>query len=90
MKSKKTIAALILIAVSFAGWYGYSWLPPRVNLSTEEHKNVTQFLHGMTTRCVGRYLVDLPEKFIITPDNVMAFIDKSPIKYKRIYRPAFE
>ncbi|HAU5567069.1 TPA: hypothetical protein JD264_25185 [Serratia fonticola] len=90
MKINKTILALVLLFAVFFGWYGYSWLPPRINLSSEERKNVTQFLQEAVTRCFGRYMIDLPETYTITHDNVMAFIDGMPIKYKRIYHPAFK
>ncbi len=51
---------------------------------------VNNFLDEMTTRCVGRYLIDMPREFSVASDNIMAFIDDAPIKTKRIYRPAFE
>ncbi|MCQ8228108.1 T6SS immunity protein Tli4 family protein [Pantoea trifolii] len=90
MKIKKKTIALLLFSIGSVGWYGYNWLPPRVNLSSEEHKNVTHFLKGMTTRCIGRFLIDMPEKFISPSDSSIAYVNKSPVKYKRIYRPAFE
>lgn len=86
----KTAIALLLFCAGIAGWYGYSRLPLRVNLTSEEREHVTHFLKERTTRCVGRYLVDLPETFTITSDDVMAFVDTSSVKYQRIYRPAFE
>ncbi|HAU5564864.1 TPA: hypothetical protein JD264_13780 [Serratia fonticola] len=90
MSIKKLIITLVLLATSFAGWYGYRWMPPRVNLTTEEHNNVTHFLQGMTTRCLGRYLIDLPDTFATSSDQVIAYVNKSPLNYKRIYPPAFK
>lgn len=51
---------------------------------------VKNFLDNMTTRCIGRYLIDMPESFLVTSDNIQAFINDAPIRTKRIYRPAFE
>jgi hypothetical protein len=43
-----------------------------------------------TTRCVGRYLIDMPASFSVESGNVLAFINKAPVTTKRLYRPAFE
>ena len=90
MSFKKAIAVITLLAGISAGWYGFSWLQPGIKLTEEEHKNVKHFTQKMTTRCIGRYLIDLPDTFTATQNSVMAFVEKSPIEYKRIYRPAFE
>lgn len=90
MKLKKTFAVALLLVAGIAGWRWYSFLPPQITLTAEEHINVEHFLQGMTPRCVGRYLVDLPASFTTGPDNMLAFVNKSPIRYKRLYRPAFE
>lgn len=90
MRIKMVTATLLVLGVGIIRWYGYSWWSPRVNLTSEERKNVIHFLQEGTTRCIGRYLIDLPETFIIKPDDVLVFIDGSQLVYKRIYRPAFE
>ncbi|WP_226572267.1 T6SS immunity protein Tli4 family protein [Mangrovibacter yixingensis] len=48
------------------------------------------FMEETTTRCVGRYLIDMPASFSVKSDNVLAFINKAPVTTKRLYRPAFE
>ncbi|ROP49461.1 hypothetical protein EDF81_4473 [Enterobacter sp. BIGb0383] len=90
MKLKKTLAVAVLLAAGFAGWCWYSFLPPQITLNNKERVNVEHFLQEMKPRCIGRYAIDLPDTFTTDPANVMAFINKSPVRYKRIYRPAFE
>lgn len=89
MSIKKTTITLLL-ATGFTSWYSYRWMPPRINLTTEEHNNVTHFLQGMAARCLGRYLIDLPDTFTTSSDQVIAYVNKSPLNYKRIYPPAFK
>ncbi|WP_123350687.1 MULTISPECIES: hypothetical protein [unclassified Enterobacter] len=90
MKLKKTLAVAVLLAACFAGWCWYSFLPPQITLNNKERVNVEHFLQEMKPRCIGRYAIDLPDTFTTDPANVMAFIGKSPVRYKRIYRPAFQ
>ncbi|VEI71990.1 T6SS immunity protein Tli4 family protein [Serratia rubidaea] len=90
MNLKKTLVVVAIVAAGFAGWRWYSYLPPQITLTAEERTNMEHILQGMTPRCVGRYLIDLPAGFTTGPGNVMAFINKSPVSYKRMYRPAFE
>ncbi|MDK1706684.1 hypothetical protein OSR40_023425, partial [Serratia rubidaea] len=90
MNLKKTLIVVAIVAAGFAGWRWYSYLPPQIVLTAEERTNMEHILQGMTPRCVGRYLIDLPAGFTTGPGNVMAFINKSPVSYKRMYRPAFE
>ncbi|MDC6119678.1 T6SS immunity protein Tli4 family protein [Serratia rubidaea] len=90
MINKKTLVVVAIVAAGFAGWRWYSYLPPQIVLTAEERTNMEHILQGMTPRCVGRYLIDLPAGFTTEPGNVMAFINKSPVSYKRMYRPAFE
>lgn len=90
MNIKKTFAVIFFLAVGFASWRWYGFLPPKVTLTAEERVNMEQFLQGMTPRCIGRYLIDLPASFTASPDSMIISIDESPVSYKRIYRPAFE
>ncbi|MEJ5072136.1 T6SS immunity protein Tli4 family protein [Enterobacter ludwigii] len=93
MKLKKysiAILAILAIVAGLSGYYLYSGYPPKIKLTTQETGVVNTFLDEMTTRCVGRYLIDMPDSFSVTSDNIMAFINDAPIKTKRLYRPAFE
>ncbi|TVT70734.1 MAG: hypothetical protein FHP92_17440 [Denitromonas halophila] len=35
------------------------------DMTPEEAKHINQLVHNMTPRCIGRYLVDLPEGFVL-------------------------
>ncbi|KEY56870.1 hypothetical protein SRDD_42300 [Serratia sp. DD3] len=49
---------------------------------------VDKLLANATPRCIGRYLVDLPESFNAPIGTV--FINKKEIVFQRLYLPAFE
>ncbi|WP_279025898.1 T6SS immunity protein Tli4 family protein [Gibbsiella quercinecans] len=90
MKLKKYSVVILAIAAGVSGYCLYGGYPPKIKLTTQEASVVNTFLDEMTTRCVGRYLIDMPASFSVTSDNILAFINDSPVKTKRLYRPAFE
>lgn len=90
MKLKKHLVAIFAVAAGLSGYYLYGGYPPQIKLTAQEAGVVNNFLDNMTTRCIGRYLLDMPKSFSVTSDNILAFINDSPVKAKRLYRPAFE
>ncbi|QKZ96560.1 hypothetical protein HWQ14_02045 [Enterobacter cloacae] len=90
MKLKKHLLAIFAVAAGLTGYYLYGGYPPEIKLTEQENSVVNTFLDEMTTRCVGRYLIDMPESFSVTNDNIKAFINEAPVKTVRIYRTAFE
>ncbi|MFZ4835370.1 T6SS immunity protein Tli4 family protein [Rouxiella sp. Mn2063] len=90
MKMKKTAITLLALAVGLTAGCLYSASRPDSHLTPEENTQMQTFLQGMKPHCIGRYLVDMPGSFLIKEGNIMAFIDRAPIKTKRLYRPAFE
>lgn len=90
MKLKKHLVAIFAVAAGLTGYYLYGGYPQKINLTAQENDVVNTFLDEMTTRCVGRYLIDIPKSYSVTSDNVLAFINDEPVKTKRIYRLAFE
>ncbi len=90
MKLKKYSVAILVLVAGLSGYNLYGDYPPKIKLTTQEVRVVNTFLDNMATRCVGRYLIDMPELFSVTSDNIQAFINDAPVKTKRLYRPAFE
>ncbi|MGV3347127.1 T6SS immunity protein Tli4 family protein, partial [Enterobacteriaceae bacterium LUAb1] len=86
MDLKKYFMAIVAGGLGYGLSGGY---PPAMTLTTQEAAVVNPFLDKMTTRCVGRYLIDMPASFSVTSDNVMAFISDAPVKTQRLDRPAF-
>ncbi|MDK2634811.1 T6SS immunity protein Tli4 family protein [Pantoea stewartii subsp. indologenes] len=90
MKLKKYFVMIFVVAAGLSGYYSFGGYPPKINLTAQENDMVNAFLDEMTTRCVGRYLIDIPKSYSVTSDNVLAFINNASVKTKRVYRPAFE
>lgn len=90
MKMKKYFVAIFALVAGLSGYFLYGVYPPKIKITTQEAAVVNTFLDNMTTRCVGRYLIDMPESFSVSSDNIQAFINDAPVKTKRLYRPAFE
>ncbi|WP_037387122.1 T6SS immunity protein Tli4 family protein [Serratia sp. DD3] len=85
---KKTVSILLAL---LAIWWLWQWLKPYpslINLTEQEHHVVDNLLANATPRCIGRYLVDLPESFNAPIGTV--FINKKEIVFQRLYLPAFE
>lgn len=90
MKLKKFSVIILIISTALVSYRWYASYPPELILSSQETTTVNTFLQGMTTRCVGRYMIDIPRTFFVGEGDVLAFINDSPVKTKRLYRPAFE
>jgi len=90
MKYKKLTLVLLALGAGLMGHGAYAASRPDSHLTPEENTQMQTFLQGMKPHCIGRYLVDMPGSFLIKEGNIMAFIDRAPIKTKRLYRPAFE
>ena len=41
--------------------------PKAIPMTPEEAQRVEALTANMTTRCMGRYLVDMPERFVLNP-----------------------
>ncbi|WP_145551314.1 T6SS immunity protein Tli4 family protein [Yersinia intermedia] len=85
---KKMVLVSLAIVVVFSLWQWLKPYPPQVTLTEQEHNVVDNLLANPTPRCIGRYLVDLPEDFNIPIGTV--YINKKEIEFKRLYLPAFE
>ncbi|QKN82974.1 T6SS immunity protein Tli4 family protein [Scandinavium goeteborgense] len=104
MQIKKLhVFLLVVIAIGLGAWWYNQPYPPKENLTAQQEEKVQKLLKGMKTRCVGRYLVDLPESFYmyknsmrLEDNNWVADIRmpddwwKTYIATKRMYYPAFE
>ncbi|MFP2466732.1 T6SS immunity protein Tli4 family protein [Pseudescherichia vulneris] len=104
MQIKKQHAfLLVVIAIGLSLWWYNRPYPPKRNLTAQQEKTMQALLKGMKTRCVGRYLVDLPASFSINKSSVRLEDNnwvgvigtpgdsrKTYITTKRMYYPAFE
>jgi hypothetical protein len=102
IKRKFVILSFIII-IAFIVWRYTQPYPPKENLTAQQEKTMQELLKGMKTRCIGRYLVDLPASFSINKisvrleDNNWVGVIGTPgdsrktyITTKRMYYPAFE
>ncbi|MFP2238264.1 T6SS immunity protein Tli4 family protein [Pseudescherichia vulneris] len=102
IKRKFVILSFIII-IAFIVWRYTQPYPPKENLTAQQEKTMQELLKGMKTRCIGRYLVDLPASFSLYKSSTrlednswMAEISmtddwwKTYIATKRMYYPAFE
>ncbi|MCC8457054.1 hypothetical protein J8L69_05300 [Photorhabdus aegyptia] len=77
------------VLVIYALWRWYFPDPYHPNLTEKEKQVTTEMLANMQTRCVGRYLIDIPEAFgNVIHDGI--FIGKARIETERLYPPEFE
>lgn len=99
-----SVAFFIISAGAILWWYNRPY-PPKENLTSRQEANVEKMLKEMKTRCVGRYLIDLPASFLPyrnsqrleDPDSWDTTINMSDddrrrrtfISTKRMYYPAF-
>ncbi|MFC0229145.1 T6SS immunity protein Tli4 family protein [Serratia aquatilis] len=89
MRNKNKIGTLLLVIVIAAGlWQWLKPYPPHITLTEQEHHVVDNLLANATPRCIGRYLIDLPENFNSPIGTV--YINKNEIEFQRLYLPAFE
>ncbi|KEY58899.1 T6SS immunity protein Tli4 family protein [Serratia sp. DD3] len=85
---KKIVSALFCLLAVWGLWQWLKPYPSLINLTEQEHHVVDNLLANATPRCIGRYLVDLPESFNAPIGTV--FINKKEIVFQRLYLPAFE
>ncbi|KFK91699.1 MULTISPECIES: T6SS immunity protein Tli4 family protein [unclassified Serratia (in: enterobacteria)] len=86
-KKKKVFVLLAIVAV-FSFWQWLKPYPPQITLTEQEHNVVETLLTNSTPRCIGRYLVDLPESF--SSLRGMVILNKQRVETQRLYLPAFE
>lgn len=93
---------LAIAAGTVARWYHRPY-PPKEILTSLQEANMQEMLKEMKTRCIGRYLIDLPASFSLNRSSVL-FEDnywvadismaddlrKTYIATGRMYYPAFE
>ena len=58
-------------------------------MTPEETRRIEQLTERMTTRCVGRYLIDLPESFVLSVSNP-AVIEEISVTVTPMSRSAFD
>ncbi|MGV7963104.1 T6SS immunity protein Tli4 family protein [Photorhabdus tasmaniensis] len=81
--------ALFILLVAYILWWYFPTSYHHPILTEKEKQMTTELLANMQTRCVGRYLIDIPEVF----GNILhkgIFIGDAKIETKRLYLPAFE
>ncbi|CAQ84401.1 MULTISPECIES: T6SS immunity protein Tli4 family protein [Photorhabdus] len=89
MDKKKCLLILFAIVAIYALWRWYFPVYDHPVLTEKEKKVTTEMLANMQTRCVGRYLIDLPAGF----DNIVhdgISIGDARIETERLYPPEFE
>ncbi|WP_350307526.1 T6SS immunity protein Tli4 family protein [Photorhabdus viridis] len=89
MNKKKGLLILLAIVAIYVLWRWYFPASYHPVLTEKEKKVTTEMLANMQTRCVGRYLIDVPTGF----DNIIhdgISIGEAKIKTKRLYPPEFE
>lgn len=63
--------------------------PTPTPLTEQESQNVTTLTANMTPRCVGRYLVDMPERFVLNSEG-FATINGVKIQVRPMAQSAFQ
>ncbi|RAW82248.1 T6SS immunity protein Tli4 family protein [Photorhabdus laumondii] len=83
------IAIVSLLLLVFYGlWQQLQPYPPHTVLNQKEKLAVDRLLTNLQTRCIGRYLVDLPADYNNTVN--MARVNDNWVETQRLYLPAFE
>ncbi|CAQ84409.1 MULTISPECIES: T6SS immunity protein Tli4 family protein [Photorhabdus] len=93
MNRKKVLVLVIamtslLVLVSYGVWHRLQPYPPHTVLNQKEQLAVDKLLANLQTRCIGRYLVDLPANYSDTVNA--ARVNDNWIETQRLYLPAFE
>ncbi|WP_243465121.1 hypothetical protein [Photorhabdus temperata] len=89
MNKKNIFLILLLVLAIYALWRWYFPDPYHPSLTEKEKQVTTEMLANMQTRCVGRYLIDIPAAFgNIIHDAI--FIGDAKIETERLYPPEFE
>lgn len=94
MINKKTkrnyMIAAVLLAMGVIWHFSHKTAAPfQTKLTTMEKNKVDNLLKDMQTRCVGRYLVDLPASYAVA-ENSRERINEMIITTTRMYLPSFE
>ncbi|MGV7963869.1 T6SS immunity protein Tli4 family protein [Photorhabdus tasmaniensis] len=92
MNRKKTLAIIIaslLMLVFYGLWHRLQPYPLHTVLNQKEKLAVDKLLANLQTRCIGRYLVDLPEAYNNTVNDAV-WVNDNVVETQRIYLPAFE
>ncbi|EOW6619747.1 T6SS immunity protein Tli4 family protein [Cronobacter dublinensis] len=79
---------LVITVGTIACWYPRPY-PPKETLTSQQEANVQAIVKEMQTRCVGRYLIDLPASYAIV-ENSLERINDMTVTTTRMYLPAFE
>ncbi|CQH58815.1 T6SS immunity protein Tli4 family protein [Yersinia frederiksenii] len=94
MKIKNKILIYTLVVLVLAGsvlWFMYGKTPTflKAKLTDKEQLNMDYLLSDLQTRCIGRYLIDLPSSYSNSGNDLIK-IKNSKIITNRVYQPAFE
>jgi len=85
----KGIAILLLMMIiSFFLLVNFKQRDSDIELTNKDYSLMNNLLKNYTPRCVGRYLVSLPEGFNLSDELVT--INKQQVEVKRMYLPAFK
>ncbi|MDK1303910.1 hypothetical protein QMT21_13195 [Cronobacter sakazakii] len=70
--NKKSYFFLFLaIAAGTVAWWYHRPYPPKEILTSLQEANMQEMLKEMKTRCIGRYLIDLPASFSLNRSSVL-------------------
>ncbi|RAW92838.1 MULTISPECIES: T6SS immunity protein Tli4 family protein [unclassified Photorhabdus] len=88
--NKRNILLILLAGVAiYALWRWYLPGPYHPVLTEKEKKVTTEMLANLQTRCIGRYLVDLPKKYNNTLNDAI-WVNDNLVETRLLYPPAFE
>lgn len=59
-------------------------------MTPEETQRMNQLTSTMTTRCVGRYLIDLPDAFVLNEISTTKLEDVEILKIKPMHKVDFQ
>lgn len=90
-KNKRCYIAIVILLLMGVFWIiNHKTAPPfQTKLSITERDNVDNFLKYLKTRCIGRYLVDLPASYIVA-DTSLERINGLIVSTKRMFPPSFQ
>ncbi|QXF33943.1 hypothetical protein CE143_12910 [Photorhabdus luminescens] len=93
MNRKRVLIIIAIVSLLLLVFYGlWQWLqpyPPHTVLNQKEKLAVDKLLTNLQTRCVGRYLVDLPADYNNTVNDAI-WVNDNLIETSLLYPPAFE
>ncbi|WP_242688679.1 T6SS immunity protein Tli4 family protein [Photorhabdus tasmaniensis] len=88
MNKKNIFLILLFVLAIYALWRWYFPDPYHPSLTEKEKQVTTEMLANRQTRCVGRYLIDIPAAFGNVIHNGI-FIGDAKIETERLYPPEF-